>query len=97
MGGPGANCPGGGGGLSGKWQGHNLCKSPLRIQHKAQRILAPLWAWGRDKNCGVLALPPPQPTQSTKNPSPFMGVGQRQELWGSSVTPSAADTKHKES
>ena len=45
----------------------------------------------------ILALPPSHPAQSTKNPSPFMGVGQRQELWGSSVTPSAADTKHKES
>ena len=60
-------------------------------------ILAPLWAWGRHRNCGVLVLPPPHPAQSTNNPSPFMGVGQRQELWGSSVTPSASGTKHKQS
>ena len=70
---------------------------PLRTRHKSQRILAPLWAWGRHRNCGVLALPPSHPAQITKNPSPFMGVGQTQELWGSGVTPFASGTNHKES
>ena len=48
-------------------------------------------------------VPPPRggggltPTHPPTHPSPFMGVGQTQELWGSSVTPSASGTKHKQS
>ena len=49
-------------------------------------------------------VPPPPgggggltPTHPPTHPSPFMGVGQTQELWGSSVTPSASGTKHKQS
>ena len=57
----------------------------------------PLFMKNHNSNCGVLALPPSHQAQSTKNPSPFMGVGQTQQLWGSSVTPFASGTKDKES
>ena len=39
----------------------------------------------------------PTPAQTTKHPSPFMGVGQTQRLWGSSVAPFASSTNDKAS
>ena len=46
-------------------------------------------------NCGVLALPPSHPTQTSKQPNPFIGVGQTHQLWGSSVAPFASNTNQQ--
>ena len=39
----------------------------------------------------------PTPAQTTKHRNPFMGVGQTEELWGSSVAPFASSTNDKAS